>query len=180
MWWQCIRRQWPCKSHHTSPCFSHQPQTTSPTLSRLQCIVSRSSFSPSLSLSHTRMHFYESSKRWQTHSNDVTATPCPPHLSASNRRQPFDPRSLFHACLRAGWGWERPVGGYSASCLSSPLLNCIVRSWQIRSCLLSFNNLCCLTKPAKSRITLKYSNGTQLRQRRLASNPIPAGIYFSN
>lgn len=141
----------------------------------------RSSFSPLLSLSHTCMHLYETSKRWQMHTDDVTAAPCLPRFHASNCRQPaFDPWSLFHACLCAGWGRERPVRGYSTSCLSSPWLNCIVRSWQSWSRLLSFNNLCCLTKPAKSRITLKYSNGTQLRQWRLASNPIPAGVYFSN
>lgn len=57
---------------------------------------------------------------------------------------------------RASWGGElkqMQVRGYSTSCLFSPWLNHVVPVWQNRSCLLSFNNLCCLTKPAKSRIT---------------------------
>lgn len=119
MWWQCVRRQWPCKSHHTFPCFSHQPQTTSPILSRLQCTVSTSSFSPSLCHSGTHMHLYETSKWWQTQTDDVTGTPCPLRLYASKCRKPvFDPRSLFHACLCTGRGQQHPVREYSTSCLS--------------------------------------------------------------
>lgn len=178
MWWQCIRRQWRCKSHHTSPWFSHQPPTTSPTLSRLQCTVSRApSYHRRLSLTHVCT--------WTKLQNDGKRTPMmsPPRPVPGAWTWPIAGRlrlTLRIYFMLVCAPRERPVGGYSTSCLSSPWLNCIVRSWQSRSRLLSFNNLCCLTKPAKLRITLKYSNGTQLRQRRLAPNPIPAGVYFSN
>lgn len=123
-----------------------------------------------------------------THTDDVSdplsaLTPPLPHARACTCPIEGILRStlgVYSALVSAGWGREHPGGGYSMSCLSSPWLNRIVQSWQSRSRLLSFNNLCCLTKPAKSRITSKYSNGTQLRRQRLASNPIPAGVYFSN
>lgn len=94
-----------------------------------------------------------------TYTADVTATPCPSRLYASKCRQ-----SVYDPCIsrfllrgpRASWGGElkqMQVRGYSTSCLFSPWLNHVVQVWQNRSCLLSFNNLCCLTKPAKSRIT---------------------------